>query len=92
MKHRLAVLVGATFAVAACSETPTAPVTDANAVSSVVAGSDVIPGRFIVTLREGASPAAVAAEHRITPDYVYSAALNGFAGVHVGGGAQRAAA
>jgi subtilisin family serine protease len=80
MKHRLAVLVGATFAVAACSETPTAPVTDASAVSSVVAGSDVIPGRFIVTLREGASPAAVAAEHRITPDYVYSAALNGFAG------------
>jgi subtilisin family serine protease len=80
MKHRLAVLVGATLAVAACSDIPTAPATDADAAFSVVGGSDVIPGRFIVTLREGANPAAVAAEHGVAPDYVYSAALNGFAG------------
>lgn len=39
-----------------------------------------IPGRFIVTLREGASPAAVAREHGVAPDFVYSTVLNGFAG------------
>jgi subtilisin family serine protease len=80
MKNRLAVLVGATFAVAACAETPTAPVMDMDAAFNVTSGSDVIPGRFIVTLREGASPSAVAAEHGVSPDYVYSTALNGFAG------------
>jgi subtilisin family serine protease len=39
-----------------------------------------IPGRFIITLRDGASPAALAREHGISPDYVYAHALNGFAG------------
>jgi subtilisin family serine protease len=48
--------------------------------SYVVGNSDVIPGRFIVTLRDGASPAAVAREHGVAPDYTYSTVLNGFAG------------
>ena len=41
---------------------------------------DVIPGKFIVVLKAGASPRVVAARHGVTPDMVYSAALNGFAG------------
>jgi subtilisin family serine protease len=51
------------------------PTTDASA-----AQAGIIPGHFIVTLREGASPAAVAAEHGVQPAFVYRHALNGFAG------------
>ena len=39
-----------------------------------------IPGRFIVTLREGANPSAVARDHGVAPDFVYTTVLNGFAG------------
>jgi aqualysin 1 len=42
--------------------------------------SEVIPGRFIVTLRRGENPTAVARAHGIAPDYVYGHALIGFAG------------
>ncbi len=80
MKQRLAFLVTATFAVTACVDAPTTPTSAALPASFSSAGSDVIPGRFIVTLRDGASPAAVANDHGVSPDYVYSAALNGFAG------------
>lgn len=80
MKHRLILLALATFAVAACSDSPTAPLSAEDGPSFSSAASDVIPGRFIVTLRDGASPAAVAAAHGVAPDYVYTAALNGFAG------------
>jgi subtilisin family serine protease len=52
----------------------------AAAPAYVVGNGDVIPGRFIVTLRDGASPAAVAREHGVAPDFVYTSVLNGFAG------------
>jgi len=38
-----------------------------------------IPGRYIVVLQEGVSPAEVAADHGLAPTHVYRAALNGFA-------------
>ncbi|HUF50048.1 MAG TPA: protease inhibitor I9 family protein, partial [Longimicrobiales bacterium] len=79
MKQRLALLATA-FAVTACVDTPTTPMSAEIPASFSAAGSDVIPGRFIVTLRDGASPAAVARDHGVSPDYVYTAALNGFAG------------
>jgi subtilisin family serine protease len=41
---------------------------------------DVIPGRFIVTIRPDASPVTVADAHGVAPDFVYGHALNGFAG------------
>jgi subtilisin len=41
----------------------------------------VVPGRYIVVLKEGANRAAVVARHAVIPDFVYSAVLNGFAGV-----------
>jgi subtilisin family serine protease len=38
------------------------------------------PGRFIVTLREGVDPAAVATEHGVRPDHVYRTVFRGFGG------------
>jgi subtilisin len=40
----------------------------------------VIPGQYIVVLKKGAAPAAVAQAHGLTREHTYSAALNGFAG------------
>jgi subtilisin family serine protease len=89
ISHRLAAAFATVSLIAACSESPTsstsAPTSgglapeDAPAYSAGVS-AEVIPGRFIVTLRDGVSPAAVAREHGVSPDYVYTAALNGFAG------------
>lgn len=80
MKQRLALLVTATFAAAACADVPTTPMSAEIPASFSSAESDVIPGRFIVTLRDGASPAAVASAYGVQADYVYSYVLNGFAG------------
>ena len=79
MKQRLAFLATA-FAVTACVDAPTTPMSAEIPASFSAAGSDVIPGRFIVTLRDGASPASVAGDHGVKADYVYSHVLNGFAG------------
>src|SRR5690606_5641965 len=70
------------LAVTACDrETPLDPQPEAVAAeASAQAAADVIPGRFIVTLRPGAAPGEVAAAHGVRPDFVYAAALNGFAG------------
>jgi subtilisin family serine protease len=65
-------------ALAACSEQgaePVAPTFEAP-VLSVSGGID---GQYIVVLREGASATSVAAVSGVSPRYVYSAALNGFA-------------
>ena len=40
----------------------------------------VVPDNYIVELRPGAVPAAVAARHGLAPNFVYDAAINGFAG------------
>lgn len=39
-----------------------------------------IPGRFVVTLQPRVDPAALAREHGVTPDFIYTRVLNGFAG------------
>src|SRR5829696_3554640 len=84
MHHKLALAVAAAGFVAACSDAPTTTSTTSTMAPSaptfVQGTSDVIPGRFIVTLRDGASPAAVARENGVAPDFVYTTALNGFAG------------
>jgi subtilisin family serine protease len=79
---RLALITAGALVLAACQDaqeplTPAQPDTEA-AISQAADG--VIPGRFIVTLREGVSPAAVASAHGVKPDFVYSHVLNGFAG------------
>ena len=84
---RLASAFAVAGVLAACAETPTtsSPLQselspqDAPAYSAGVA-EQRIPGRFIVTLREGVNASAVARAHGVQPDFVYTAALSGFAG------------
>lgn len=82
MRQKLATVLGLTIGIAACADnsTPTSPALSGSASLSVSANADVIPGRFIVTLRDGESPAAVAAAYGVRPQFTYSHALNGFAG------------
>jgi len=58
----------------------TAPVATAPTFAAGAGEGDVIPGRFIVVLRDDADPATVARDHGAAPDFVYTAALRGFAG------------
>ena len=81
MNQKLAVAVAAAGFVAACSDAPTTTSKlSPDPATYSVGSSAVIPGRFIVTLRDGARPAAVARDHGVAPDFVYTHALNGFAG------------
>ena len=75
-------LVLASLVLAACADSPTAPGANPGnqPVPVAAAMAPVIPGHFIVTLRAGENPAAVAREHGVTPDFVFTRALNGFAG------------
>jgi aqualysin 1 len=81
MKRIAIVMVGA-LAATACQDMgePVAPTQVEAAAALSQSASGIIPGRFIVTLRSGESPAAVAGVYGIAPDYVYTHALNGFAG------------
>lgn len=73
----LAVLAAA----AACTdhETPLVP-TSPEAAPVLSAANHPIDGSYIVVLKEGADPRSVAAVTGVSPRYVYTAALNGFAG------------
>lgn len=80
---KIALLLAVSASVAACSDSadPTNPsLTPSPDMSAASENADVIPGRFIVTLRDGESPSAVASSHGVRPDFVYSHVLNGFAG------------
>jgi hypothetical protein len=68
---------------AACSDPASPPTDSASLAQFAAAAGPAIPGRFIVTVRDGVSPAAVAAEHGVRPDFIYLRALNGFAGGNV---------
>jgi subtilisin family serine protease len=71
------ILLAAVVVLSACSEiSEPRPMNDMEPAFS----SQAIPGRFIVTLHDGADAPAVAAEHGVAPDYVYTHVLNGFAG------------
>jgi len=83
---RLASAFAVAGVLAACAETPTtsSPVSSnlAPETPAFSAGvtPEVVPGRFIITLRAGADARGVAREHGVAPDFVYSRVLNGFAG------------
>lgn len=49
-------------------------------LTSAARSADVIPGRFIVTVRPGEDASTVAREHGVQPEFSYRHALNGFAG------------
>jgi subtilisin family serine protease len=85
MKDRSSILAAASLAVlAACTDTPptqpSADELDLRPTFAAAGGLEVIPGRFIVTVRDGADPVTVARDHRVAPQFVYRHALNGFAG------------
>jgi subtilisin family serine protease/P2-related tail formation protein len=68
-------------ATAACSDqqTPTVAI-DPGAAPVLSAARDGLDGQYIIVLKEGADPRSVAAVAGVSPKYVYTAALNGFAG------------
>src|SRR5688500_7975863 len=74
---QLAALAFAALGLAACQDV-NAPVSVDSAPT--FAASEGIPGRFIITLRDDADAASVARAHGVSPDFVYSTVLNGFAG------------
>lgn len=78
---RTALMILSVLLLVACDESsePLAPEVDA-ALNASVGPPDIIPGKFIVTLRPGSRAAEVAAAHRVQPDHIYSHVLNGFAG------------
>jgi subtilisin family serine protease len=81
MYRGLTALAMFTMALAACSEAPTTVSSETEpGLSAASANAPAIAGRFIVTLRERISPSSVARDHGIRPDFVYTHALNGFAG------------
>ena len=47
---------------------------------NVFAQPGPISGKYIVLLKAGVSPSAVAGRHGVAPDFVYGTAVNGFAG------------
>jgi subtilisin family serine protease len=53
--------------------------TSADKPGAVAGSGKHIPGRYIVTLKPGENPRAVSAIAKVTPDYIYENALNGFA-------------
>lgn len=81
--NKLSLAAAAALGLAACAESPTSsPATspEGSSPSFAVGAGDRIPGRFIVVLREDADPRAVARDHGAAPDFIYTAALKGFAG------------
>jgi subtilisin family serine protease len=64
----------------ACSEAPDVTTPSLAPRLAVSDNAQVVPGRFIITVRDDVNPRAVAADHGLTPDFVYTHALNGFAG------------
>lgn len=72
--------VGLSLLVLGACQDSSAPTATDRAPSFAASAAPTIPGQFIVTLRDGVDAAVVAREHGVTPKYVYSAALNGFAG------------
>jgi subtilisin family serine protease len=70
----------AAAALAACSDqSPTSTAAPASAPLLSAAAGRGIAGSYIVVLREGADPRAVAAVAGVSPRHVYTSALNGFA-------------
>ncbi|HEY0153385.1 MAG TPA: S8 family peptidase [Longimicrobium sp.] len=79
--NRTSLLLGAAVTLAACSDqTPTAmKAPSEGARLHQAAPGRGIEGQYIVVLNEGADPRSVAAVAQVSPRFVYSAALNGFA-------------
>jgi subtilisin family serine protease len=78
---RSALCICALLVLGACADgTPVAtPAAEEPALLAAAAPGRAVPGHYIVVLREGADPRAVAAVAGVSPRHVYTAALTGFA-------------
>ncbi len=76
MKHHIRALLPL-LALAACQDATSPPA--AGGPSVPTPSASVSGGGYIVVLKEGANPRSVAALLGITPRFVYTAAINGFA-------------
>ncbi|HEX8907516.1 MAG TPA: protease inhibitor I9 family protein, partial [Longimicrobiaceae bacterium] len=77
---RMVMFAGAALALAACSDqNPTGAGMQTAAPLKMARGA-AIEGSWIVVVKEGADPRSVAAVAGVEPRYVYTAAVNGFAG------------
>ena len=74
------VAVGAALALGACSDQSPVSGGAPDAAPLLSGGANPIQGSYIVVLNEGADPRSVAAVAGVDPRYVYTAAINGFAG------------
>jgi len=78
---RTVLFAGAALALAACSDQNPTAANGRQATAPVrLAQSGGIDGSYIVVVKEGADPHSVAAVAGVSPRFVYTAALNGFAG------------
>lgn len=79
MNRKFPLVAVAALALAACQDA-SAPAVSNDGPLFAAGGGQVVPGQFIVTVRDGADATTVASDHGVQPRYVYSHALNGFAG------------
>jgi subtilisin family serine protease len=80
MKRSLTPLaVAALGLAAACSDAGTPTAAPSNGGAPLLSSSQGIDGQYIVVLNEGANPRSVAAVAGVSPRYVYTASVNGFA-------------
>ena len=81
-----AAVLAAAAALAACSDqSPTGGAAVPAAPLMSAAAGQGIDGEYIVVLKEGANPRAVAAVAGVSPQWVYTAVLNGFSATLNGG-------
>ena len=73
------VTAGAVLTLAACADQSPVTARAPEGAPLLSAGANAIEGAYIVVLNEGADARSVAAVTGVEPQYVYSAALNGFA-------------
>lgn len=79
MKPRTLALLAGALALAACSDGGLAPLSAPTEAPLHAARGPVVEGSYIVVLRPGADPRAVAAVAGASPRHVYTSALTGFA-------------
>ena len=79
--RRFAVVVVGALALGACADQPSEPNAGSTKTAAPVyaVNGNAIDGSYVVVLKEGADPTSVAAVAGVRPNYVYTAALNGFA-------------
>jgi subtilisin family serine protease len=79
MKARALLFAGTALALAACSDQNPTAVRQSTPAPLLRAASGGIDGSYIVVVKEGGDPTSVAAVAGVSPHFVYTAALNGFA-------------